>query len=144
MKSWATTSMAVSTDIVVDTSALIAVLGNEADAADMLRVLTGPQRLLISAPSKTELLAVIQARLGRAGVAKALQLLATLGVETVPVDDALADLAADALFTWGRGRHPAKLNLGDSFSYALAKQLDAPLLFKGNDFSQTDLLSALP
>ncbi|HLF96047.1 MAG TPA: type II toxin-antitoxin system VapC family toxin [Methylococcaceae bacterium] len=135
--------MAVSTEIVLDTSALIAVLANEAEAADMLRALTGPQRLLISAASKTELLIVIESRLGPAGVAKASQLLAVLGVETVPVDDALADLAADALFRWGKGRHPARLNFGDSFAYALAKQLNAPLLFKGNDFSHTDLQSAL-
>lgn len=138
------TSTASSTEIVVDTSALVAVLSGEAEAAEILRILTGPQRLLISAPSKTELLAVIEARLGRVGVAKALQLLAMLGVETAPVDDALADLAAEALFTWGKGRHPARLNFGDSFSYALAKHVNAPLLFKGADFSLTDIPSALP
>jgi ribonuclease VapC len=136
--------MAVSTEIVVDTSALIAVLANEPEAAEMLRVLTGSERLLISAAGKTELLAVVESRFGRVGVAKTLHLLAMLGVETMPVDDALAELAAEALFTWGKGRHPAKLNFGDSFSYALAKHLNAPLLFKGNDFSHTDLQSALP
>jgi ribonuclease VapC len=60
-------------------------------------------------------------------------------IVTVPVDDNLAELTAHAFFSYGKGRHPAGLNYGDCFSYALAKHLQAPLLFKGEDFSKTDI-----
>ena len=64
-------------------------------------------------------------------------------VEIVPVSTELARVAADAFASYGRGRHPARLNYGDCFAYALAKIRNEPLLFKGNDFSQTDLVPAL-
>jgi ribonuclease VapC len=68
--------------------------------------------------------------------------LSALGVN-VDATTPIADAALEAFVRFGKGRHPAKLNYGDCFSYALAKTLDAPLLFKGNDFSQTDIRSAL-
>lgn len=70
-------------------------------------------------------------------------LIATLKLEVVPVTAETAEFARLAFQRWGKGRHPATLNFGDCFSYALAKQLDCPLLFVGNDFSQTDIRSAL-
>lgn len=82
---------------------------------------------------------VVGSRLGMAGRDKALELLARYRIVTVPVDDHLAELAAQAFFNYGKGRHPAGLNYGDCFSYALAKHLQAPLLFKGEDFSKTDI-----
>jgi ribonuclease VapC len=61
----------------------------------------------------------------------------------MPFDDTQAALAHDALQRFGRGRHPARLNLGDSFAYALARHLDEPLHFKGDDFARTDVAAAL-
>jgi ribonuclease VapC len=69
--------------------------------------------------------------------------LAMLGVVIAPVTAEQALLAGEARLRFGKGRHPARLNYGDSFSYALAKSLDAPLLFKGDDFAHTDIRSAL-
>jgi ribonuclease VapC len=126
-------------DLAVDTSALVAVLFQEADAEAVLQQLSVSGRIGISAANKTELLMVVGSRLGMAGRDKALELLARYRIVTVPVDDNLAELAAQAFFNYGKGRHPAGLNYGDCFSYALAKHLQAPLLFKGEDFSKTDI-----
>lgn len=131
--------MDFSTDLVVDTSALVAILLQEPEAGEFLRILSGAKQISLSAANKTELLIVIRSRLGPAGVAKALDLLAMYGVAIVPVDEFYADLAAGSFERFGKGRHPAGLNFGDCFAYALAKQLGVPLLFKGQDFSQTDL-----
>jgi ribonuclease VapC len=67
----------------------------------------------------------------------------TYRLKVVPVDEAQWRLATEALRQFGKGRHPARLNICDSFSYALAKSLDAPLLFKGDDFTHTDIRAAL-
>lgn len=72
------------------------------------------------------------------------ELFATLKIDTVNQPDAIGRLAADAFLRFGKGRHPAGLNLGDCFAYALAKSLNAPLLYKGDDFGRTDIASALP
>ena len=66
----------------------------------------------------------------------------SLGLELVAVNVDQADLAVRAILAFGKGRHPAKLNLGDCFAYALAKSLDVPLLFKGEDFARTDIVPA--
>ena len=71
-------------------------------------------------------------------------LLDRLRLEIVPVDEELARIARIGNLKYGRGHNPAGLNFGDCFSYALAKQTGEPLLFEGNDFSQTDIVSALP
>lgn len=70
-------------------------------------------------------------------------LMVRLRFDIVAVDADMAWIARKANLTYGRGRHPARLNFGDCFSYALAKQTGEPLLFKGNDFSQTDIVPAL-
>lgn len=70
-------------------------------------------------------------------------LMSALPIRVVQVDEAMAELAVEAFRRYGKGLHPARLNFGDCFSYALAKHLDCPLLFIGNDFSQTDIRSAL-
>jgi ribonuclease VapC len=131
--------MDYSIDLAVDTSALVAVLFQEAEAEALLHKLSISGRIGISAANKTELLMVVGSRLGMAGRDKALELLARYRIVTVPVGDNLAELAAQAFFNYGKGRHPAGLNYGDCFSYALAKHLQAPLLFKGEDFSKTDI-----
>ena len=127
-------------DLAVDTSALVAVLLHEDEAEAVLHKLSSAGRIGISAASKTELLMVAGSRLGMAGRDKALDLLDKYRIITVPVDDSFAELAAEAFFIYGKGRHPAGLNYGDCFSYALAKQLKVPLLFKGEDFSKTDIV----
>jgi ribonuclease VapC len=131
--------MDYSIDLAVDTSALVAVLFHEVEAEAVLQKLSVSGRIGISAANKTELLMVVGSRLGMAGRDKALELLARYRILTLPVDDYLAELAAQAFFNYGKGRHPASLNYGDSFSYALAKHLQVPLLFKGEDFSKTDI-----
>ncbi len=88
---------------------------------------------------RTELLLVIQTRLGDVGVERARLFLRAQRIQTISLDEALADTAADAYRRFGKGRHPAGLNFGDCFSYALAIREQVPLLFKGNDFSKTDV-----
>jgi ribonuclease VapC len=135
--------MATSIDLAVDTSALTAILLGESDAPALLSALHAAPRIGLCAPNRTELLLVMQTRLGDTGVDRAKELLVLEQVQTVPLDEALADAAADAYRRFGKGRHPAGLNFGDCFSYALASAYDEPLLFKGNDFPLTDLRSAI-
>jgi len=84
---------------------------------------------------------VIEARFGYDGVRDLDLFLSTANIKLVSVDIDQARVARNAFRQFGKGRHPAKLNYGDCFSYALAKITDLPLLFKGNDFSKTDILS---
>jgi ribonuclease VapC len=131
--------MATSIDLAVDTSALTAILLGESDAPALLSALHAAPCIGLCAPNRTELLLVMQTRLGDIGVDRAKELLALEQVQTVPLDEALADAAADGYRRFGKGRHPAGLNLGDCFSYALASRAQVPLLFKGDDFSKTDV-----
>ncbi|WP_291279007.1 type II toxin-antitoxin system VapC family toxin [Galactobacter sp.] len=134
----------MNTPIVVDTSALIAVLFAEEDADVYLDALDRyAGRLVLSQVTRVELRIVVESRHGSAGVARLARLMAELHAECVPIDDATSLAAIAGWRQYGKGRHPARLNLGDCFSYALAKNLGAPLLFKGNDFSQTDIVGAL-
>ena len=82
---------------------------------------------------------ILESRFGADGVRDLDLLIAKANVIQAPVDEEQAQLARRAFQKYGKGRHPAGLNFGDCFSYALAKALDLPLLFKGNDFSQTDV-----
>jgi ribonuclease VapC len=134
--------MDTSIDLAVDTSALTAILLGEPDALALLNALSAVPRIGICAPNRTELLIVIQTRLGDAGVQRAKQFLHREQVRTIALDESLADSAADAYRRFGKGRHPAGLNFGDCFSYALATREQVPLLFKGDDFSKTDVLVA--
>jgi ribonuclease VapC len=119
---------------------LIAVLGDETDApfyADALEAASSPK---LSAANWLEFFLVADAR--RVG-AEAEALLAAAGIEVVPVDLDQARLAREAYARYGKGNHPARLNFGDCFAYALAKASGEPLLFKGADFGRTDVASAL-
>lgn len=125
--------------IAVDTSALVAVLANEPLAEKCEDVLVS-NVLLMSAATLTECLMV--------GSRPAFQgrmpgLIEALAIEIVPVTEGFARLAAATHLRWGKGRHPARLNYGDCFSYAVADFHDCPLLYVGNDFAQTDIRSAL-
>jgi len=135
--------MASPVDAIVDTSALVAVLLRESDAADYLNALAQMPRWGIAAANRTELLMVASVRLGEDGASYARELLARYQIRTLPVDESLADAAADAFQRYGKGRHPAGLNFGDCFAYALARQCDVPLLFKGSDFPMTDVSRAI-
>jgi ribonuclease VapC len=130
--------------MVVDTSALMSLLLGEADAQDYARALHAADRLSIAAPTWLECAMVITSRRGVQGHDIFVELMNTLAVEVVPFDAALAQLAYAAWSRYGKGRHPAGLNMGDCYSYALARQRGEPLLFKGEDFSQTDIQGAIP
>jgi ribonuclease VapC len=86
---------------------------------------------------------VVIARLGPAGVAELDALMAQLGIELIPVDAAQVAFARDGFSRFGKGRHPAALNFGDLFAYALATSRELSLLYVGQDFARTDVLSAL-
>lgn len=126
--------------IVLDTSALVAILLREPLAAACRAVLDGERTPLISAGTMAEALIVA----GQRGFAMQMTgLLAALDVQTVPVTASFAHQVADAYGRWGKGVHPARLNLGDCFAYVLAKENACPLLYVGHDFWQTDIASAL-
>lgn len=131
--------------MIVDSSALIAVVMGEPEAETFLGILTGSsEAILVSAVSLVESSIVVECRQG-ADATRDLELLVQgLRAEVVSVDSAQASAAFAAWKRFGKGRHPAALNLGDCFSYALAKVRGQSLLFKGDDFSQTDLVVALP
>jgi ribonuclease VapC len=127
--------------IVIDTSALMAIVLDESSADTCMTAIEQNQDLAISAGTLAEVLVVA----ARRGVGQAMaQLIAELAFETVPVTAAGAQRVAAAYAKWGRGVHRAALNFGDCFAYALAKEYDCPLLFIGNDFSRTDIPAALP
>lgn len=125
--------------MVIDTSAIIAILQREPAAERLLAVIEADQRRLVSAATVVEASLVVLGRFGDAGDPQLDRLLRALGVEVVPVGEEQALLARDAGLRFGRGRHAAALNFGDCFAYALAVAMAEPLLFVGNHFSQTDV-----
>jgi ribonuclease VapC len=127
--------------IVVDASALLAIFLKEDDAEGFARRLTGAGEAVISSVNYWEVLAKAHVLHGSRGPGLIDELLATLNISVAATDEMLAREAA-AVFDRYRGR-PARLNLGDSFAYALAQQEGDGLLFKGNDFPRTDVKSAL-
>ncbi|PAX08717.1 type II toxin-antitoxin system VapC family toxin [Sphingomonas lenta] len=130
--------------MILDTSAVFAVLLKEDGHAAFLDRMSDASHLLMSAGSWVELTAV--AVRGRKIPPAALdKAAAELGVQVVPVTLEHAELARAAYRTYGRGTgHPASLNFGDCFAYALDKSTGEPLLFKGDDFAATDIVSAVP
>lgn len=125
--------------MVIDTSAIVAIFFSEPDAQYYReRVADDPLRL-ISAATLLEASMVIEGRFGEAGGAELDLWLHKVQVDVVAVSAEHADQARRAWRRYGKGRHPAALNHGDCFSYALAALTGEPLLFKGNDFSQTDV-----
>ena len=128
--------------IVVDASALVAIGDLEADAATFIRAIASSPGAIISPVNATEAGLILIGRGRLPGVPGVVDWLAELSVEVFagPIDH-MGALAA--YVSYGRGFHPARLNLGDCFAYALAKALDAPLLYKGDDFARTDIRSAL-
>jgi ribonuclease VapC len=128
--------------MVIDTSAIIAILFEEEDRLRYAEAIeTAPTRL-ISAVTRVELAFVTEGRKGDAGRIRLERFFALSAAEVVAVTAQQATLAIDAFRRFGKGRHPAGLNIGDCFSYALAKASDMPLLYKGDDFARTDIRAA--
>ncbi len=127
--------------IALDTSALMAILLDEATAEPCKAVLEEEADVVISAGTLAEALIVARSR----GLEEAMKLLLD-GIDptVIPVTAAEAGRVSEAHARWGRGSHPAKLNFGDCFAYAVAIQHGCPLLFVGDDFARTDVVPALP
>ena len=125
--------------MVIDTSAILAILQNEPEQDAFIEAIESADICLISAASFIEASIVILTRYGMDGIFDLDLFMAKAGIEISSVDSDQANIARRAFRDFGRGRHPAELNFGECFSYALAKSLDLPLLFKGNDFSKTDI-----
>jgi ribonuclease VapC len=125
--------------MVIDTSALMAVLLQESDADRVAQAIDAGSPRLLSAASLLEASIVIESRKGEAGGRELDLLLYRAGIEVVAVDQNQAETARAAWRRFGKGRHPAGLNYGDCFAYALARSRRLPLLFCGHDFSQTDI-----
>jgi ribonuclease VapC len=125
--------------MVIDSSAIVAILGNEPETERLSRAiaLSGAPRL--SAAAKVEIALVMASRRGPGGIEDMRRLLSRTQILVEPVTDRQAELAISALQVYGKGRHPAGLNFGDCLVYALAKDLGEPLLFKGTDFAKTDI-----
>ncbi|MCA1443132.1 type II toxin-antitoxin system VapC family toxin [Ensifer sp. IC4062] len=128
--------------MVIDTSAIVAIAFDEPEAETCEQKVVDAPRRFISAATILELAIVIEARLGEAGAAELDLWLHKAGVEIVAVDAEQIAVARRAWRSYGKGRHPAGLNYGDCFSYALAKTRNEPLLYKGDDFSRTDIEAA--
>ena len=128
--------------MIIDTSALVAVLDQESEAQRIVRTLASAPERILSAANLVEVGIVMQARRGDDGARDLDLLLAKLRVDIAAVTANQADIARKAFRRYGRGRHAANLNFGDCFAYALAKDKSAPLLFKGDDFGLTDVMVA--
>jgi ribonuclease VapC len=126
--------------VAVDTSAIVAILLAEPEAESFVSVIEAGETA-ISAGSLMETLRVMMLKRGVAATVEVWTFLETFGIRVRAVDEPQMRLAQDAMRRFGRGRGepPAVLNFGDLFAYALARHLDVPLLFKGDDFSQTDV-----
>jgi ribonuclease VapC len=125
--------------MVIDSSALLALLLGEADAAAIARAIAADVRRLASAFTVLEASIVIETKKGEAAGRELDLLLHRSDIDVVVMDAGQVELARSAYRKYGRGRHPAGLNVGDCCSYALARSTGEPLLFKGGDFAQTDI-----
>ena len=128
--------------MIVDSSALIAVLRSEPDADRFAAAMLNADHVRVSIGTLIEARIIAERESG--GAADLDALLHLLKAEILDLDYRQAGFALEGFQRFGKGRHPAGLNLGDLFAYDLARSLDESLLFKGNDFARTDLRSALP
>lgn len=130
--------------MVIDTSALLAILFGEPEATSFTVAISSADRRLVGGPTFVEATAVMLARKGKNGVIALDALMARLGIEVVPFSAAGAEYAREAYVRYGKGvGAPAVLNYGDVLSYGVARAEDEPLLFRGDDFPETDIDSAL-
>jgi len=126
--------------IAVDSSALLAILFGEPEKQAFEDIITGGEHCIISAVNAHETACVLRLRSGLVAVAGFWEMLKDNEIEIVPFDESQVRAAAEAFDRYGKGLHSkARLNLADCAAYALAKTMNAPLLFKGDDFAQTDV-----
>jgi ribonuclease VapC len=123
----------------IDTSALLAVLLGEPEADRIARSISSDPRRLASAFTVLETALVVEARKGEQGGRELDLLIHRIDLESVPMSASHVDVARDAWRRFGRGKHPANLNIGDCCAYALSRISGEPLLFKGEDFAMTDI-----
>ena len=129
--------------MVIDTSALLAILQREPEREAFLACIETAAIRVISAASVIETSMVVLSRSGEDGLRILEALLRDLRIEQAPLTAGHVSFAVDAFRRFGKGRHPAGLNFGDCLSYALARATGEPLLFKGCDFSRTDIRQAV-
>ena len=125
--------------MVIDSSAILAILLNEDGAVQIASAIEADARRLLSAANLLEASIVVESRKGEVGGRELDLLVYRAGIEIVAVDHDQAEIARVAWRRFGKGRHPAALNYGDCFAYALAKVRGQKLLFQGDDFSRTDI-----
>jgi ribonuclease VapC len=125
--------------VVIDTSALLAILLGEPERGQFLQLLSGSETRLLSAANALETAIVVESRRGEAAGRELDLFLHRAKIEIVAVDAEQVSIARFAWRKFGKGRHPAALNFGDCFAYALTKTASEPLLAKGEDFRRTDL-----
>ena len=125
--------------MVIDPSAIMAIIYAEPEELIFIQLINESEDCLLSAPGYVEASIVVGTKHGEQGVENLDLLIEALSIIIVPFSAEQAQLASKAFLKYGKGRHPAKLNMGDCFSYALAKSTNQPLLFKGNDFIHTDI-----
>jgi ribonuclease VapC len=125
--------------MVIDTSALVAILQNEPERRKFNEAIEATETRSMSTASFVETSIILESRFGADGVRDLDLFISKAQISLVCVDEDHAHLARDGFRKYGKGRHPAGLNYGDCFSYALARSRDEPLLFKGKDFLQTDV-----
>ncbi|MGC4408364.1 type II toxin-antitoxin system VapC family toxin [Rhizobium rosettiformans] len=128
--------------MIVDTSAMVAIFYGEPEAAGFTRLIHDAAVTRISVANLVELSMVIEKQLGPEGMRQVEAFFRRAAISVEPVTVEQGNLARQAFLDFGKGRHRAALNFGDCFAYALAKDLDEPLLFKGKDFTETDIRSA--
>lgn len=128
--------------MILDSSAILAILLQEPEQNRFLALIENAEVCKLSAATLVEISIVIESQTGDAGINRLNDFLRRADVEIEPLTANQAHIACRAWSNYGKGRHPAALNFGDCFSYALAKALDEPLLFKGSDFAKTDIQSA--
>lgn len=129
--------------MILDSSALLAVVFAEPDEPVMAEAIIDAPRVLMSAVNWVESAVVVDARRDPVVVGRLEDALRVMRVKVVEVTPDIAAIARIAYQRFGRGNHKARLNLADTFAYALARHLNEPLLFKGNDFIHTDIRPAL-
>ena len=128
--------------MILDSSALVAIICAEPGWESLVHKLALARTIVIGAPTVAETQMVLSIKLGSNGAAKSDQLLAELQATIVPFARNHVSIFHEAFQRYGKGRHPARLNLGDCFTYAIAKASGMPVLFVGDDFAQTDLTAA--
>jgi ribonuclease VapC len=130
--------------MVIDSSALVAIVAGEAPAAALNAAIAGAETAIVPSPCLVESGMVLSSRLGPEGLASLEAFLSASGARVAPFTELHARAAVAAFLRYGKGRHPAGLNFGDCMAYAVAQAAGAPLLFTGEDFARTDVTAATP